>query len=313
MIFLGTILGADDLTVPCVPTDVKNIDTVRIQNAIFDSLRISTNVTEPIIGVPPTEWDYSTILFAKFDNTTKAGNLLIALDSITHLVVKRKKASDFEWTTLKVAEIKHDSSMSESEIIAQMHVEGIDRTAAIGYEYEYAAVPLLNGIESIYSIARETCNSKGIVICDSEEVWMTEITDNALDTTANIPNSVVETLWDKYPTVVRNTRANYETIEVTASFVPGMENCDTDWDDETQVMEYNRRAYDFLRKDVPKVLKATDGRIWLVYVTTGPSDQGDLDTGLRKLTFTCTEIGSMNSEEDLYNAGLIEATAEWWN
>ena len=313
MIFLGTILGADDLTVPCVPTDVNSIDRVRIQNGVFDSLRISTNVTEPIIGIPPTKWDYDTVLFAEFNDTTKAGNLLLSIDSITHLVVKRKKASDFQWTTLKVKEIPHSSNMTDSEIIAELSLEGVDKTAAIGFEYEYAAVPLVNGIESIYSIAKANCESNGIIICDSEEVWMTTIVDNALDTTANIPNSVVETIWDKYPTVIRNTKANYETIEVTASFVPGIDDCETDWDDEVTTMEYNRAAYDFLRKDTPKVLKATDGRIWLVYVTTGPSDQGDTESGLRKLTFTCTEIGDMESEEDLYNAGLINATEEWWN
>lgn len=290
---------------------INNIYKVRIQNGIFDTLHISTDVTTPIIGIPPSEWDYNTVLFAKFEDTTKAGNLLVAINAITNIVVKRKKSSDFQWITIKTVDIPHD--IPKSEILKRVNLEGIDRTAAIGYEYEYAAVPILNGIESIYSVAKDNCVSNGIVICDSEEVWMTELTENAIDTTANIPNSVVETLWDKYPTVVRNTRANYETIEVTASFVPGMENCDTDWDDEIQVMEYNRRAYDFLRKDAPKVLKATDGRIWLVYVTTGPSDQGDTDTGLRKLTFTCTEIGSMESEEDLYNAGLIEATSEWWN
>lgn len=291
--------------------NVNDIYKVRIQNGIFDTLHISTDVTTPIIGIPPTEWDYNTVLFAKFEDTTKAGNLLVDIDAITNIVVKRKKASDFQWITVKTVDIPHD--IPKSEILKRINLEGVDKTATIGYDYEYAAVPILNGIESIYSVAQEMCNSNGIIICDSEEVWMTQITDNALDTTANIPNSVVETLWDKYPTVIRNTRANYETIEITASFVPGMENCDTDWDDETVVMEYNRKAYDFLRKDTPKVLKATDGRIWLVYVTSGPSDQGDLDTGLRKLTFTCTEIGSMESEEDLYNAGLIEATAEWWN
>ena len=304
------ITSVNNLTTSSEIINVNNIYKVRIQNGIFDSLHISTDVTTPI-SIPPTEWDFNTVLFAKFEDTTKAGNLLVAIDAITNIVVKRKKASDFQWITIKTVDIPHD--IPKSEILKRINLEGIDKTATIGYEYEYAAVPILDGIESIYSVAREMCNSNGIIICDSEEVWMTQITDNALDTTANIPNSVVETLWDKYPTVIRNTRANYETIEVTASFVPGMENCDTDWDDETKVMEYNRRAYNFLRKDVPKILKATDGRIWLVYVTTGPSDQGDTDTGLRKLTFTCTEIGSMESEEDLYNAGLIEATAEWWN
>ena len=32
----------------------------------------------------------------------------------------------------------------------------------------------------------------------------------------------------------------------------------------------------------------------------------------RTLTFTCTEIGSLRSEEDLYEAGLSDVPEEWW-
>lgn len=313
MIFLGTILGADEFTVPLVPTDLSHINKVRIQNGVFDKLYITRDVESDMTATPPNEWDFDTILYAEFENTTKAGNLLVSLDAITHLIVKRKKTSEFKWITIDAKEILHDPDMTYEEMIAQMDMRGSDKTATIGYEYEYSCVPVLHDIESVYSTAKAFCDCKGIVILDHEEIWMTAITDNMLDTTANVPNSVIETMWDKYPTVIRNTEANYETIEVTASFVKGDAECDVDWDDEVGNSAYSRSAYEFLRKDTPKVLKDTDGRIWLVYVTTGPSDQGDMDTQLRKLTFTCTEIGSMDSEPDLWDAGLINAGEEWWN
>ena len=313
MIFLGTILGGDPLSVPLSPTSVTNNTKIILQNGTYDSLYVTKNITSPMTATPPTQWDFDTIMFAEFNGTTMAGNLLVSIDAITNLIIKRKKTTDFQWMTIDAKDILHDPSMTYEEKVAQMVMRGSDKTATIGYEYEYTAVPVLNGIESVYSTSVAKCISKGVVILDDGEVWMTMYTDNDIDTTAVVPNSVIETMWDRYPTVIRNTEANYETIQLTASFIEGDITCDTDWDDEVKNMEYSRRAYDFLRNDKPKILKATDGRIWLVYVTTPPTDAGDTNTGLRKLTFTCTEIGSMNSEADLWDAGFINADEIWWN
>lgn len=313
MIFLGTFLGGDELSVPITPTDVSNITRTTLKDGVYDELYITKDVTKEMTATPPKEWDFNTILYAEFDNSTMAGNLTVQIGSITHLVVKRKRTDEFKWITIDVKEILHDPDMTFEELVAQMVMKGVDYTATIGYEYEYAVVPMLNGIESIYSTAREKCESDGIVILDNGEVYMTTLTDGNIDTTAVVPNSPQESMWDKYPTIIRNTEANYETITVGATFVPGYEDCDTQWDDEVVMMEYSRKVYDFLRNDKPKLLKATDGRIWLTYVTTPPTDAYDDSSGMRNITFGLTEIGSVNSEEDLYDAGLINAGEEWWN
>lgn len=313
MIFLGTIFGADPLMIPVTPTSVVNNNKVELFNGTYDSIYITRDTTIPMTITPPTEWNFETIMYADFEgDTTMAGNLKVSIMAITDLIIKRKRTDEFKWITINHRPILHDPDMSPEELVAQMDMKGVDLTATIGYQYEYAAVPVMNGIESVYSTSIADCNSKGIVILDDEEVWMTTYLDNNLDTTAVVPNSVVETMWDKYPTIVRNTNANYETIQVNASFIPGDATCDTDWDDEVGLTEYSRKAYDFLRNDKPKLLKATDGRIWLVYVTTPPTDTWDQQSDTRKLQFTCTEIGSVNSEADLWDAGLISAGEEWW-
>ena len=313
MIFLGTILGADPLSIPLTPTAKVNNTRVRIKNGIFDSLYITKDVTSPMTATKPTSWTFDTILYAEFDNTTKAGNLLISIDVITDLIIKRRRTDQFQWITLETKDILHDPDMTYEEKVAQMEMHGADRTAQIGYSYEYAAVPVLNGIETEYSTGTVYTDCRGICILDDTEIWVTSLVDDNFNTTAVVPNSVVETMWDKYPTIVRNTNANYEQITVTGSFIKGFEDCEVKWDDEVGNMEYNRAFYDFLRNGRPKLLKATDGRIWLVYVTTPPTDNWDDSTGMRKITFGCTEIGSALLEEDLYDANLITATEEWWN
>lgn len=314
MLFLGTVFGADEMMVPFTPTDISNITKVEIHDGMYDGLYITRNTDMEMTQTPPTEWSFDTIMYADFeDETTMAGNLKVSIEAITNLIIKRKRTDEFKWITIDAKEILHDPEMTVEEMVAQMDMKGADLTATIGYEYEYAAVPVLNGSESVYSTATDKCLSNGIVILDADEIWVTEFMDNNFDTTAVVPNSVIETMWDKYPTIVRNTEANYETIQITASFIPGGADCTTEWDDEVVMMQWNRKAYDFLRNDKPKLLKATDGRIWLVYVTTPPSDTWDQSTELRKLTFTCAEIGNVNSEEDLWDAGLINAGEEWWN
>lgn len=313
MLFLGTLFGADELSVPITPTSNAHEKHVTLHNGAFDKLYITKDTSKPIENTDPSEWNWDTILYADYNGTTKAGNLLVSIDAISNLVIKRKRTDEFKWITIDAKEIKHDPDMTPEELVAQMDMRGTDMTATIGYDYEYAAVPVLDGMESVYAIAVDKCESDGIVILDKDEVWMTIFTDGNLDTTAVVPNAVIESMWEKYPTIIRNTNANYETIQVTASFVPGMDDCSTDWNDEVKMMQWNRKAYDFLRNDKPKILKATDGRIWLVYVSTPPTDAYDESTEMRKLTFTCTEIGDINSEPDLYDAGFINAGEEWWN
>ncbi len=314
MLILGTVLGADELMIPLTPTDISDINKVTIHDAVYDGLYITRNVTREMTEVPPVEWDFDTVLFADFeDETTMAGNLKVSIEVITDLIIKRKRKDEFRWLTIDAREILHDPGMTPEEMVAQMDMKGVDLTATIGYDYEYAAVPVMNGIESVYSTAEAKCTSNGIIILDADEVWMTDYVENNFDTTAVVPNSVVETMWDKYPTIVRNTEANYETIQLTASFIPGDADCSTEWDDEVKMVQWDRKAYDFLRNDKPKLLKATDGRIWLVYITTPPSDTWDQSSEMRKLTFTCTEIGSVYSEADLWDAGLINAGEKWWS
>ncbi len=313
MVFLGHILGADDLSAPITPTDMSNITKVRLQYGTFDDIYISKSTDITPGAYKPKAWDWNTILFADFEDSTLAGNLLTAIDSITHLIVKRRRKDQFRWITINAKTIEHPEGATAMEMAEQLQIHGTDLTAAIGYEYEYAAVPVMSGVEGLYSVASVLCESNNVVILDDTEIWATPLEDDRLTTTAVVPNAVVETMYDVYPTIVRNTDANYETISVSATFIPGLEECDVDWEDERGLVLYNRRAYNFLRNGRPKILKAVDGRIWLVYVTTPPTDQFDQGSNMRKLTFQCTEIGNVENEEDLFYANQIFAGEEWWN
>ncbi|WWR16815.1 hypothetical protein V1224_05115 [Lachnospiraceae bacterium JLR.KK008] len=305
MIFLGSMFCADIMSVPCTPTDMNNIVKADLSDGEYDDLRVSQNVTDELKVTIPQEWDWDTILHAKFNGNTCAGNVNWRLDTVSHLIIKRKKAGDFKWITLETHKV---------ETIADFNIKNIDITARPDYAYQYAAVPIINGREGFYFTCNVEVKSNSLMIADQDEVWNTNLSDNYLDNTSIVPQQTVTTMYDKYPTIVRNTEANYEEITVNAQFFPTADNgCEYILDDDQRRINYNNAAKLFLRNGKPKILKSVDGNLWLVYVTTPPSDTAVDDYRNRKITFTCTEVGDPERERDLYDAGFITATEEWWN
>ena len=305
MIFLGSMLCADIMSVTCTPTDINNITRIELSNGEYDDLRVTKNITDELKVTIPQEWDFDTIFHAKFNGHTGAGNVNWTFDAVSHLIVKRKKIGEFKWITLEVHKV---------QTVKDFNLKNIDITATPNCEYQYAVVPIINGIEGFYFTANVEVKTHTLLIADREEIWNTYLSDNFLDNTSIVPQQTITTMYDKYPTVVRNTDANYEEIIVNAQFYPmDEEGCEIILDDDQKRINYNKNAKLFLRNGNTKILKSIDGNIWLVYITTPPSDTAVDDYRNRKITFTCTEVGDPESEKNLYDAGLITATEEWWN
>ena len=305
MMFFGDLLSGNVMSVPCTPTDINNITNIELSNGWYDDLRITHNVEEELISQVNQDWDWDTILHAKFGDSVGAGNVLWNFDTVSHLLIKRKKVDDFKWITLEVHKI---------ETIEDFNIRNIDKTAKPNYQYQYAAVPIKNGVEDFYSTCDVEVKSNCLVIIDRDSIWQTNITDNYLDSTSVVPNTVVETMYETYPTIVRNTNANYETISVNASFYPSDENgCSIIIDDDAKRIDYSDKAKMFLRNGKAKILKSEDGRCFLGYVTTPPTDTADSDYRNRKISFSITEIGNIENEQDLYDCGFSDVTEEYWN
>lgn len=305
MMFFGDFFCGSVMSVACTPTNIDNITKIELSNGWYDDLRVTHNVTEELSVEVNQDWDWDTILHAKFDSNTSAGNVAWDLNRVSHLLVKRKKTRDFKWTTIKA---------QECHTRDDFNLKDIDITATPNYEYQYAAVPIIDGVEGFYSIDTVDVKTNCILIADKDEIWMTGITDNFFDSTSVTPNSVVETMYDTYPTIVRNTAANYEVISINASFYPSDENgCQIIVDDDVKRIEYSDKAKMFLRNGKSKIVKSQDGRCFLCYVTTPPTDTADSDYRNRKISFSVTEIGSIDDEEDLFLCGISDVPQQYWN
>lgn len=311
MIFLSgsTFLCGDEMSVPCTPTDISNITIVSLMNSWFDDLYATNNVTDPMTDVIPTDWDFDTIMRAKFDGTTSAGNVDWSLATTSHVLIKRKKKDEFKWITLKVQEVLDYDDFN---------MVGVDKTAGTD-TYMYAIVPVFNSVEGVYEITEQKVKVDRVVILDEDEIWESIFSDGDLGIQYVVPNSVVETMYRKYPTIISNSDAVYRQITMKIEMLPTEDEdgkCDIDviCDDERRI-KYQQQFLDFLHNKKTKLVKAVDGRLFLCWVTSPAGLQMKDSYEIEEISFGATEIGHPEDEEALWYAGLIyeTVTKEWWN
>ena len=305
MFICGSNFVGGALACAITPTAIENIDYIELKNGIYDDLYITKASEFDITNGIPEDWDFDTVLWAKFDNTTNAGNIDWSVQTVSHLILKVREENSYIWKTIFTREIN---------TINDFMINYPDYFVASGQTCDYAIVPVLYGTEGNYAISRITPKFDKMFLIEGNTVWGTENTNGFCDTTRNIPSSTVELLNSRYPVFVRNTISNYDTGSCTGSFVP-LENCEFLYDKEHdyQRIQYQKEFMDFISDGIPKILKLPDGRAWIIQVTSNPTDTADTVYNNRNISFSWVEVGDINSEEDLYYLGLSEVTPEWWN
>jgi len=311
MIFLSgsTFLGGDILTLPCTPTNIDNIIKVEIYNAKVDDFYVTKN-TE-LLSVEnneiPDVWDFDTIMMAQFNNDTSAGNVNWHLNELSHIVIKVKPQDDRKWITSHVKPV----STYEDLVIVGKYL------AATTGVWDVALIPVTSGtIEGTYIQTKVDVEVNRLVLIDADAIHSTFLTDGSLSMQSVMPSQAVDTIHKKFPYIIRNTRANYEDVTITATFLPNDEDCIELNKDIKGMARWNRELKAWIMNGKTKLLKSEDGDMWLGYITTPVSDQPYEDgvTELRRLSFGLTETGLPNIEKDLFDAKLLDqsVTSDWW-
>ena len=307
MFLCGNSFAGGALACALTPTGMKNINYVELRNGIYDGLYLTKATDSALNGEFPAEWDFDTILWAKFNGSTNAGNVDWNLENTSHIILKSRTEGHFRWKTIAVREVNDT---------ADFVINHPDYFVASGQSVEYAIVPVLSGLEGAYATTKVTSGFTKMFLVEGNVVWGTEITDGYCDTTRNIPSSTVELLNSRYPVFIRNTIADYDTGSCQGSFLPIVEenDCELAYSEEYdyQRITYQRKFMDFISDGIPKILKLPDGRLWLIQVTPNPSDTAGQAYNDRSVSWTWVEVGSPDSEEDLYYLGFSEVESEWW-
>lgn len=309
MIFLGRSFFADKSCVKgIIPTYINEINYVEISNALYDDLYLTSNTS---IEQIPNEWEKDTYMWATFDGDTVAGNMNWYLDTIGSILLKRKSSLEEDWITI----YQHDV-----HTIDDFNFEYKDYLCSSRREYTYAIVPVShNDVEGSYITAINTKNGtneiatdfNGITIYGKGKSYVSLMEIGDCNTSRVHKQGIVEINNRKKPKIIKNSDVNYDRITISGLFV-GMddEKCEFDF---TNGNYYRKEFVDYLTDGVPIFVKVPDGRSWIAVVDGEPTDSMDGHRDVRIIEFSCVEVGDSQSEEDLYNSGLLDVEKKYWS
>ncbi len=302
MIFLGTtFLGGDYTSLP-TPTDINNVDYVALTNAKYSKLFITKDVDSPQSIDDGIEWNWDTVLNTDFENdSTNAGNMNWTIETVSDIVVKRRVKGEFDWVTV---DVQHITTEEDFNFI------GVDKYNQSETDYEYALVPYLNDNPGAYIVKSIYSEFNDVFIIGRDKTYKTIASDGYINTVRNIPGNHIEVKELRYPIFFHSGKMNYDTGTVDGKFFDLENDCYILTEDKAYA--YKRGLMDFLTDGEPKILKSSDGRIWLIQVVPSPSDNADANYTIRNISFSWVEIGNYKSNQDLYYAGLSDLEQKWW-
>ncbi len=283
------------------PSNVGDLDTVKIQGAVFNDLVITRDVSSPYGTTVPEDWDIYTILLATFNDTLKAGNVDISIEDIDSIRIKRRKLGEFDWQTIHEQEINS---------LQDLIFSGEDYFALNQTEYEYAWVPVLSNVEGTYIIESIESKFQGVFIADADVIYKLSAGVSYGPSEQTQLVAVYNPLGKKYPIYVSNGATNYQTGSVTAKIIGNYEN--THRFDRKEMVQQKNNMLKWLTNKRAKVLKDSNGNMWLIFITGSPSVTYDAQwgNGMMEISFQYGEIGDVNDKEDMKKVGLFPITTE---
>ena len=288
-------------TISSLPIDLNYINYVKVENGIYDDLYvtgINEEVKEANNFVVPENWDSETELHAKFNGNLYAGNTDFGVENTTNIIVKRREKGTYQWFPL--FNIEADSSEDFNFVI-------IDPYASSGVTYEYAVVPIINGLEGTYSIAEVKVEFDSLIIIDKDDTYSTPL-DIEYSQQKNNTSSVVMPITSKYPIYVANALNDYYTGNISATFIE-ISNRTFVLDNTTK---YREKVLDFLNNRKIKYIKEPFGKCWIASVGNAISDENNGHHDAHGISFDFTEVGSIESNEDMNKFGFLDIGEEWW-
>lgn len=279
------------------PTNLNNISSVQIQNAIYEHIDISKNVSFSFTTEIP-KWDFDTIIDCDFETGIGAGNVDFTLGQLTSIKIKRRKKGDFSWITIQEIPINSE---------ADLNMVKFDYFVPSNEEFEWALVPILNGVEGQYIVGSLVTEFNGVFISDVTNTFRLDAKVSYEGRSSLQSVGQITPLGRRFPVVIKNGEADYEVGTVSGTllndsfFINGEIN-------RKEIVDKINNFNSFLKNGKPKIIKDYNGNIWLCLVTSNISVSYDNNygMGIASVSFDWTEQGKYDNEDDLYDNGLIE-------
>ena len=288
----------DENTLNPTPLSSSNYNFTMLKNGIFSHWYVTNNAEYPYSSEEPTVWDYLTIMNANLNGNLQAGNISLLGDDIEGIKIKRRKIDSYDWITLKyipVDELFESTTFSFNDYLNQN-----DTT------YEYAFVPIINGVEENYITNTIASKFEGVFICDSETIYKfyNGVQYGSLERVQKI--GVLEPFGSKYPVVVSNGMINYSKSSLKGTIL------NNDFENShiirrKEIAEKRETLLNFFTNKKAKILKDWNGNFWLMVIANSPSVEfvNNYGMGIANISANWIEIGDPYNQQDLYNTGLL--------
>lgn len=291
---LGHVMFGEINYAPNVSSTPTSILTVGTD---FDQVRVDSLYDDSELSFRKRDWTGDTVLQADFEGETlDCGSLGSAAETITHIVLKRKRLDDREWITLE--KIPIDSIFDGIYTF-------IDRMADPSESYEYAIVPLATGAEYNYFIKSINTEMQTCYLYDRDHRYELYYNINFNTFSYNMPNEKIETMGRPYPVVVYNNVLNYAEGGFQCFLYAG-EDGEIDIAKEKK---WRREIMEFLTNRKPKAIKNFDGTHMMISIVDTPNLTPNA-RGTYDLEFNFVEIGDMNKQSYLYENGFSDFPTE---
>lgn len=279
-------------------TNVANPSYIQMNltGGLIDEVYIDDNVAAEFNTVKPTEWDYSTILNGKFNNSLEAGNISGQGYSIQSIKIQKRKVDSNTW--VDVTNIPYSPNFENYSIF--------DRYVANNESYVYALIPITSTVLGERVLSEQVnVEFEGVFISDKTHNYNLLYDATIGDMTHNIISNVFELTGSRYPTVV-TSGIDYVSFPVEATVVtPNSMYGEIDAKAEKIARD---NLLEFIKNRKPKVYRDDLGEVRLIMVTDKPVISPlDGARGIAKVSFNATEIGDINDSQTLVDCDLIES------
>ena len=293
MVFLNSAFFGDNNTRNNI-VNMNGISSIKLDNGIYDNLYVTKDISNTI----KLEWDYNTILYALFQNNLLAGNIGYSLNTITSIRIKMREKGDFNWVTIR--EIPISSVDDLKFIVTYPYCKG-------NTDYEFAMIPVLNGTyEGNLNIAECSSSFNGVYLIEPNAA-LHMFLNFEMQQQRNQTTSIIQTLGRKQPFYIANSQCNYDSGQISVTFIQMKDDCQLDVENGGA---YRKYVDDVLVDRKPKILKFDDGRMWIVAITDNISQDS---TGYNKMpihSISWTEIADCNNAYDMYVNGFNDTYIE---
>lgn len=306
----SVMLGIDSLA----PTlaNVTPIENVILRNGDFDYLNAQQGLLNNLPTSIPLEWAGNTIMNTDFDSLN-AGSISYAIENISKFTVERRRVdSPYQETTwTKLFEIPVDD-------IEDLNFTVYDFTNIHNATYIYRIVPyVIQGGQELEGTANESAEIlsqfDGVFLCDRDSFVKLYAGVEYGSMNLTQITGVHPTLNNKYPIIVTNSNINYRTGNIDGvilnedygefNYMTGTYN----QLDRQKIVAARQNIESFLTNKKPKIIKDSNGNIWLVIFTDDVNFNffNQWGMGLCDFSANWTEIGDATSENDLERTKLL--------